>query len=397
MEKANLGPQLPHRSPLLAALFSAAVPGAGKWYVGKPMDGLYSLLVVGSTAAVAYAYEDENKKTQAIAFGTLGLFFYLGNIFGSAVEAKGFNRKIRNAQLEDLNELAHPEMWLWNPKDMPGSGDETSVTEGSFDLAEVHFRNGQYDRAITEYKRHLYFFPEDPRRGLTTYKIGLAYLNQERWSEARLQLGAVSGMKTTEELQYRSRLRIAQSYLDQNQLEMGQWALRHLLTAPLIEKDEIRRTTVQYWLGVSSLRQGRWIEAEGLFQGLWGRSPGSILHHPARRLSQAAREGFRLPRRSPTLAAGLSSVLPGSGQVYCGHLWNGMLSLALNACAGYLTVDAFRDGRRLDGTLLASLLWWRFYSGGRQNAARYAREYNQRVQEQHLEQYEQLMTPNYRQ
>jgi putative membrane protein insertion efficiency factor len=396
MEKATRGPQLAHRSPMLAALFSAAVPGAGKWYAGKPADGLYSLFVVGSTAAVAHAYEDDNHRTQALAFGALGLFFYLGNIFGSAAEAKGFNRKTRESFLHDLSESAHAERWIWHLEDMSGSRQEVLISEKSFDLAEDHFREGQYDQAITEYKRHLYFFPEDPRRGLAHYKMGMAYLNQDRWQAARHQLRAVSRMKTTEELQYRSRLRAAQSFLDQDHPEISQWDLRNLLSDPLIEKDEVRRTVVQYWLGVSSLQQGRWVEAEGLFQGLWGRSPGSILHHPARQLSQAAREGFHLPQRSPTLAAGLSSVLPGSGQIYCGHLWNGLLSLAFNVSAGYLTVNAFRDGRRLDGTLLASLLWWRFYFGGRQNAARYAREYNQRVREEHLERYKELMMPDYR-
>ncbi|MBU1262615.1 tetratricopeptide repeat protein, partial [bacterium] len=41
---------LPHKSPLLAGLLSSLLPGAGKIYCGRSKDGLFSLLIVGTTA-----------------------------------------------------------------------------------------------------------------------------------------------------------------------------------------------------------------------------------------------------------------------------------------------------------------------------------------------------------
>ena len=43
---------------------------------------------------------------------------------------------------------------------------------------------GNYDAAITEYKRFLFFHPDDPRIGEIYYDIGLAYRAEGLWTEA---------------------------------------------------------------------------------------------------------------------------------------------------------------------------------------------------------------------
>lgn len=395
-ETAARGAQLPHRIPMLAALFSAIVPGSGKFYAGKPMDGLYSLLLVGSAVTIAYAYEDDHQRSKSAVFGTLGVFFHLGNIFGSASEAKRFNQRAREDLLQHQWASAHSERWLWELRRTTGSGRSSPVQEGILDVAEKFFQKGQYDAAITEYKRHLFYFPEDIQRGAILYKIGLSYLNYEQWDHARVYLSAAQKQTGSDEkLRYQSQLRIGQSFLGQDRPEQAQEVLRDLLRDPIVAREKDRAADVQYWLGTCALKSGDWVEALGIFHWLEREVPGSVFAIQGRRLSRAAQEGYHLSHRSPTLAAVFSTLIPGSGQIYCGRLWDGLFSLALNASVGYLTVDAFRDGRRLDGLLLASLLWSRFYFGGQKNATRYAREYNGRVLEEHLEGYRELMTPQY--
>lgn len=386
---------LPRRSASLAALFSTVVPGSGKWYAGKAMDGLYSFLLVGSTVAIAYAYEEDHQRAKALAFGAVGLFFHLGNIFGSAVEAKEYNRRARDTFLQELWTAGHPQRWLWDLGYFPGPGEPTAAQEGSLGLADQLFRQGQYGGAITEYKRHLFFSPKDTARGVICYKIGLAYLNEGKWDQARAQLRAEEIQSASSELRYRSRLRMAQSFIGQGLVEQARWSLRNFLRDPIVAEEKKRSAEVQYWLGTCALSSGEWVEAAGVFHLLEREHHGNALVNRAQRLAQAAREGFHLSRRSPTMATGLSAIFPGSGQIYCGRLWDGLLSLALNAAAGYVTIDAFRDDRQLDGFLLATMLWARFYLGGQRNAARYAREYNRRALENHLRPYRELMVPNY--
>jgi len=396
LETATRGTQLPHRIPLLAALFSAIVPGSGKWYAGKPMDGLYSLLLVGSAATIAYAYEDDHQRAKSAVFGSLGLFFYLGNIFGSASEAKRFNLRVHENLLQHQWVSAYPERWLWEFRNIAGSGRSCTAGKGSLDVAENLFQKGQYDEAITEYKRHLFHFPEDPQRGVVLYKTGISFLNNAQWDHARAHLSAAEKQAGPDErLRYQSQLRIGQSFLSQNRPEQAKEVLRDLLRDPIVAREKDRVAEVQYWLGTCALKSGDWVEALGTFHWLEREVSEGAFASQGQQLSRAAQEGYQLSHRSPTLAAVFSTVIPGSGQIYCGHLWDGLFSLALNASVGYLTVDAFGDGRRLDGVLLASLLWSRFYFGGQKNAARYAREYNRRVLEEHLRRYQSLIIPHY--
>ncbi|MFC1682914.1 tol-pal system YbgF family protein, partial [Candidatus Zixiibacteriota bacterium] len=395
MNQAIQGHQLPYRSPALAALFSTALPGSGKLYAGKPLDGLYSLLVAASSVAVTTTYAGEEQWTRAGIFGAMGLFFYLGNIYGSAVEAKRYNDQTRRSTFHDLARSTKAEKWLWDMGEITESGFQKSSIESSFERAELLYAEGRYDQAITEYRRYLFRFPGDDRNDQARHRIGLAYLRSGRWTAGRAELTILSSEAAREELRYRSRLQGDLSFLSQGQVDQSEPTLRSLLSDPLVTSAKDRAAEVQYWLGVCALRQSQWVEATGIFHWLNEQTGPTEYQDGTRSLLRAAREGYQLPRRSPGLAAALSMFAPGSGQIYSGRPWNGLISLVLNAGVGYLTVDAFRDNRHLDGTLLISLLWSRFYFGGVQNAARFAREHNVRVAEEHLEAYEAWMTPRY--
>lgn len=78
------------RSPVLAGLYSAVIPGLGKIYAGKKNQGIAAFLPVISLAALTYeAYrKDGVKSARFIGFGTLFSVFYIGNIWGSTLAVK---------------------------------------------------------------------------------------------------------------------------------------------------------------------------------------------------------------------------------------------------------------------------------------------------------------------
>lgn len=63
----------------------------------------------------------------------------------------------------------------------------------------------------------------------------------------------------------------------------------------------------------------------------------------------------------------ISYLVPGSGLIYAGEYYKGLMSLLWNSLSIWLTVDAFNNLRAVDGVLLGSLLWLRFYFGGINN------------------------------
>ena len=84
----------PYKSPSLAGILSAVIPGSGKMYVGEWGDGITNLLLTGLFAFLAYDNFKADHTTRAWIFTGIGAFFYAGNIYGSIASAQIFNAKI---------------------------------------------------------------------------------------------------------------------------------------------------------------------------------------------------------------------------------------------------------------------------------------------------------------
>lgn len=102
---ASQGTKLPTRSPYLAGFFSAVVPGAGRFYTGRIGDAFSSLLVVGVTGWQAYDgfRRDGLSSVKGWTLGTLGGIFYVGNIYGSVISARVYNRQVEDEFLTTLS------------------------------------------------------------------------------------------------------------------------------------------------------------------------------------------------------------------------------------------------------------------------------------------------------
>ena len=91
---------LPRRSPSTAGLLSVLLPGLGQVYSGHYSAGVYSLLVVGATAAGTAYYIDQERYEIAIPVGIIGLFLYISNVYHSLQYVKAFNHEHED-QLRD--------------------------------------------------------------------------------------------------------------------------------------------------------------------------------------------------------------------------------------------------------------------------------------------------------
>jgi len=96
------GENLRSKSPFVAGAFSTLVPGTGKLYTGDWQDGIFSFIMVGALAWQSYRgfNKDGVKSGRGWIFGTIGLGFYTGNIWGSVRSAKKHN----NLQKEALRQ-----------------------------------------------------------------------------------------------------------------------------------------------------------------------------------------------------------------------------------------------------------------------------------------------------
>ena len=101
---AEKGAALPTRSPFLAGTLSTVIPGAGRLYTGRFGDALTTLFTVGLTGWQAYDgfRRDGLSSTKGWTLGTLCGIFYVGNIYGSVIAARVYNRHVTDEFLATL-------------------------------------------------------------------------------------------------------------------------------------------------------------------------------------------------------------------------------------------------------------------------------------------------------
>lgn len=84
----------PYKSPLVAGILSAVIPGLGKIYSNQLSDGLTSLILNGLFAFLSYNSFKHAHNFRGWIFAGTGAFFYAGNIYGSVAAAKIYNSKL---------------------------------------------------------------------------------------------------------------------------------------------------------------------------------------------------------------------------------------------------------------------------------------------------------------
>jgi TM2 domain-containing membrane protein YozV len=230
-----------------------------------------------------------------------------------------------------------------------------------FNLAKKLYDEENYFDAVTEFKRLLFFDDSELYSLESNFLIGLSYKNGAKFSEA-IQFFTISELnsRTPEEV-FESRLEIIKVNILRRTTERAFTLLNSLQNdSRFISKlDEIN-----YWRGWAYIFSDDWENASLSFSTIQAN------HHLAVLCDSLDKDFY-----SVQLAKYLS-IVPGAGQFYTGEYVSGIISIGWNVLWGYLTINAFMEDRILDGLLIGSLLWWRFYSGNIQNAERFAIEKN---------------------
>jgi len=191
-------------------------------------------------------------------------------------------------------------------------------------FAEHLMHEGEYFRAITEYRRFLFYYPDDPRRAMVHFRIGLAFYRGESYGEALQTFREVTRL-------YPNTAYGKQAWLWQGEslTRQGQYTAAEELYAEITARfpaDTIGQQA-RYQRAWTLLYRRQWRDAAAQFQQV---APASTLYQSAQFLAQAALEGEHLPTKSPVLAGILSGLLPGSGQLYNGRLGDALLAFFLN-------------------------------------------------------------------
>ncbi|MDE0401620.1 MAG: tetratricopeptide repeat protein [Candidatus Poribacteria bacterium] len=226
-------------------------------------------------------------------------------------------------------------------------------------------KQGNYDAAITEYKRFLFFHPDDPRIGEVYYNIGLAYKAQGLWTEAvnalriATHLAIDSETKSAYQLELAVTLIATQNY-DLAQLELIKVVLRKP-SVPLLRR-------ALFLQGVAYIYQFRWEEARSVLQD----------YTRDERLDALFEDALNIPQKSIKVAKVLSTIFPGAGHIYAGDWRDGLNAFLLNGALSFLTIDAVLAEHYTDAVLWGGTIFLRYYRGNTFRAKEAVSQFNLR-------------------
>jgi outer membrane protein assembly factor BamD (BamD/ComL family) len=244
-------------------------------------------------------------------------------------------------------------------------------------LGDYFFEDGDYYRAVTEYKRFLYFFPQSLRGEEALWKIASSYFRGKKWDDA---------LSAADELlrKHPSSPWAAEAVLLKGRcwMEKGEFsqARHHFERAKEIGGGSGLAQEAQWQAAVSYLREERWKEAAAEFRKV---HPTSKLYPRADYWAKGLEGMDVVSRKSPT-TAGILAVLPGAGHLYCERYRDAGIAFVLNAAFIWGMVEAFRHENYVVGGILTFFeLGW--YSGNIYSAVSSAHKYNRNKKKEYLD------------
>jgi tetratricopeptide (TPR) repeat protein len=245
------------------------------------------------------------------------------------------------------------------------------------EFADHLMREGEYFRAITEYRRFLFIYPQDPRHAMIHFRVGITLYRGQQYAEALQTFREVAQRYPDTPYGQQAWLWQGESLLRQAQYQAAEQIYTQILEQfPDGEAGQVAR----YQRGWALLYQRQWQAASLQFRQI---TSESSLYRIAHRLAEEVLDGNQLPSKSPLVAGVLSGVLPGSGQMYNGRVGDALLAFFLNGLFIAGIAQAVTHGElAVAGVLSFFEAGW--YAGNVYGAINGAHKHNRRTSETFL-------------
>jgi tetratricopeptide (TPR) repeat protein len=238
-------------------------------------------------------------------------------------------------------------------------------------LGDAFMAEGDYYRAITEYKKLTFLFPDSERLPEAFYQIGKAYYQGKDYQSA------IKSFAKVRQLYSASNFSSAAFYEGLSYEKLG----RHDAAALAFERsrffDESHPDAANAQLGLS-LNALEKDDVAGCRTAL----DEFQVSYPHDERVPGVQESFRLldeyeaqPKKSPTLAGAMSAVIPGSGQMYAEHYKDGLMAFAVNGLFIAGTIAALDDENYALAAIVGGV-GFPFYVGNIYGAANATRKWN---------------------
>jgi TolA-binding protein len=261
----------------------------------------------------------------------------------------------------------------------------TIDADSQLGFANRLFIDGHLERAATEFNRFIYFFPDDDRVESALFHEGLSFFKLNRFQEAQKVFSRLVERGSEREYTPRASLMIAECRFKMNDVDGAVICLQQMIAAA---KETAVRDEAWYRLAWLMIETGEWQKAKIAFHSLSGK--GSEKFQSLKVLT-ALETTDTIEKKSPSLA-GLLSILPGAGHLYCDRPRDATSAFLLNTTLSASAWQAFdRDLTWLGG--LISFVEMGVYSGTIYSAVGSAHKYNRQQKIDFIDQLKRQATP----
>ncbi len=235
---------------------------------------------------------------------------------------------------------------------------------------------GEYYRAISEYTRLIYFWPEHSLAPSGKYHIGLSYLAGQRYELAVSHFLELVYMSRGSAMEVAARYGLGTAYYQQKRYEH---TLSELHWLSENDSDSALGTDVEYariWCHLQTRDMDAATAAAGDFARISPNGNSSELRRMIEDLNT-------WKPRKPWLAGTLSAIIPGSGQVYAGRWRDGVVSFVINSLFISGCISAMNSGHD-ELAVLLGLMEVGWYSANIYNAMNNTHKMNYEDWDNHL-------------
>lgn len=271
------------------------------------------------------------------------------------------------------------------------SGDEKTLTinaEMQFEYAMDRFHNHDYETAIVELGRFIYFFPSDARVREAKLKKGMALFQLKRFREALNTLEPLSIPDSGDGIYADALFMLCSTFLAMNRDGSAETMLQNLLLLNREDKggsdneknglykgdpkdmEDKESTMIEdhalyslAWIYINRAEKvhdsvdGRIVKLRSALKYLDGISSSGLNRYNAVALKQEIGQTMErmLEQQKSPAVSGLMSMLPGGGFAYCNRYHDALAALLINGALIYASVEAFDDGNQALGALLGTI------------------------------------------
>jgi tetratricopeptide (TPR) repeat protein len=249
-----------------------------------------------------------------------------------------------------------------------------------FTFAESLFNEGDYYRAITEYKRFIFFYPGNDIVEKSAFRIAESYYKAKRWTETVEAFDAFSkkypnSSMATEALYLKG--------LSEKELKRHDNALSTFQEIIVKAKSEEYADKAIYQSALILLEMGEYRRAKQTFSLM---PEDSALASSAHSMTTGLQRMDEIPQKSPATAGTLAAILPGAGHLYTERYRDALVAFFLNGAFILAAVELFKHDNPVAGGIVTLFeLGW--YTGNIYSAVSSAHKYNKKAKEdfiQHL-------------